>query len=78
MFHQPNIGLTCLKVQVMGVARMSKVGLVLGVSARLSAKGEKGSFSADFDAAGKREGFATVRLLRQTQDGVDVDGTELA
>ena len=78
MFHQRNIGLTCLKVQVMGVAGMSKFGLVLGVFARLSAERENGSFSADFHAAGKRQGFATLRLLRQTQDGVDVDGTELA
>src|SRR6516225_5786319 len=41
MFHQRNIGLTCLKVQVMDVAGMSKFGLVLGVSARLSAKERK-------------------------------------
>jgi hypothetical protein len=78
MFHQRNIGLTCLKVQVMGVAGVSGFGLVLDVSARLSAEGEKGSFAADFNAAGKGKGFAAFRLLRQTQDGVNVDGAELA
>jgi hypothetical protein len=78
MFNKPNIGLTCLEVQVMGVSRMSGFRPVLGVFLRISAEGEEVAFPADFDAARKGEGFATFGLLRQPQHGVNVDRAKLA
>jgi hypothetical protein len=78
MFNQPNIGLTCLKVQVMGVSRMSGFRLVLGVFVRVSAEGEEVALPADFDAARKGQRFATFGLLRQPQHGVNVDRAKLA
>src|SRR6516164_8931342 len=78
MFNKPDIGLTCLKVQVMGVSRMSGFRPVLRVFFRIGAKGEEVTLPADFDAARKGQGFATLRLLRQPQHGVNVDRTKLA
>ena len=78
MFNQPNIGLSCLKVQVMGVSRMSGFRLVLGVVLRVNAEGEEVALPADFDAARKGQRFATFGLLRQPQHGVNVDRAKLA
>jgi hypothetical protein len=78
MFNKPNIGLTCLKVQVMGVSRMSGFRAVLGVFFRVSAEGEEAALPADFDAARKGQGFATPGLLRQAQHGGNVDRAKLA
>jgi len=78
MFNKPDIGLTCLKVQVMGVSRMSGFRPVLRVFFRISAKGEEVALPADFDAARKGQRFATFGLLRQPQHGVNVDRAKLA
>jgi len=77
MFHNRYIDLTCLKVQVVGVTVIGGPGF-LGVFARAGTEGERVAFAANLDAARKGKGFAAFRLLRETQERIDVDGTKLA
>jgi len=45
---------------------------------RHGAETEGAAFATDLDAARKLERFAAIGLLGEVEDGVDVNGTELA